>query len=185
MQTGKWSAKWQFAVKLDQLAVYTTNGAGLWNLKVTVVSRSSGNPSGARAGTFDVNLLISITVPGNMDWGTVAAGSLNVTASGMPVYTTYTANAIVTITVYGGGDPISQYGDTFPLSYIYVGKTSNPANNDGTKLSTSPTVFYSSLPVAASSNLAMYWFISTPNPFTPGAYTFTYYEIIQLQSMQS
>ena len=178
------TAKWQFAVKLDQLAVYTTNGAGLWNFKVTVVSKSSGNPSGARAGTLDVNLLISITVPGNMDWGTVAAGSENVTASGMPVYTTYTANAIVSITVYGNGDLMNQYGDSFPLSDIYVGKTSSPANNDGVVLSTSPGLFYSNLPVAANSNLPMYWFVSTPNPFTPGAYTFTYYEIIQLQSMQ-
>jgi len=178
------TAKWQFAIKLDQLAVYTTSGGGLWNFKVTVVSKSSGNPSGTRTGTFDVNLLISITVPGNMGWGTVAPGSVNVTASGMPVYTTYAANAIVSITIYGGGDPTNQYGDTFPLSYICVGKTSNPANNDGAVLSTSPKVFYSSLPVAANSNLPMYWFISTPNPFTPGSYTFTYYEAIQLQSMQ-
>jgi hypothetical protein len=178
------TAKWQFAVKLDQLAVYRTNGAGLWNLKVTAVSKSSGNASAVRAGTVDVNLLISVTVPGNMDWGTVAAGSVNGTASGMPAYTTYTANAIVSITVYGGGDPTNQYGDSFPLSYIYVGKTSNPANNDGAVLSTSPRVFYSSLPVAANSNLPMYWFVSTPNPFTPGSYTFTYYETIQLQSMQ-
>jgi len=178
------TAKWQFAVKLDQLAVYTTNGAGLWNFKVTVVGKSSGNPSGARAGTVDVNLLISITVPGNMGWGTVAAGSVNVTASGMPVYTTYTANAIVSITLYGGGNPVNQYGDSFPLSYVYVGQTSNPAKNDGVVVSTSPKVFYSSLPVAANSNLPMYGFISTPNPFTPGSYTFTYYEAIQLQSMQ-
>jgi len=179
------TAKWQFAVKLDQLAVYTTNGAGLWNFKVTAVSKSNGNPYGTRAGTFDVNLFVSITVPGNMDWGTVAAGSINATASGMPVYTTYTANAIVTITIYGGGDPTSQYGDSFPLSFIYVGKTSSHANNDGVALSTSSTVIYGSLPVAANSNLPMYWFISTPNPFTPGTYTFTYYEVIQLQSMQS
>jgi hypothetical protein len=178
------AAKWQFAIKLDQLAVYTTNGAGLWNFKVTAVSKSNGNPTGARAGTFDVNLLISITAPGNMNWGTVAAGSVNITATGMPVYTTYTANAIVNITVYGSGDPVSQYGDSFPLSYIYVAKTSNPANNDGVALSTSSKVFYSSLPLAANSNLPMYWFISTPSPFTPGSYTFTYYETIQLQSMQ-
>jgi hypothetical protein len=179
------SANWRFAVKLDQLAVYTTNGAGLWNFKATVASKSGGVPSGTRAGTFDVNLLVSITVPGNMDWGTVAAGSVNTTATGMPVYTTYTANAIVTITVYGGGNPIDQYGDSFPLSYVYIGKTSSPANNDGVVLSTSPTIIYSSLPVAANSNLVMYWFISTPNPFTPGTYTLTYSETIQLQSMQS
>ena len=179
------TGEWQFALKLDQLAVYTTNGAGLWSFKATGVSKAGGSPSGARAGTFDVNLLVSVTVPGNMNWGTVAAGSLNVTASGMPVYTTYTANAIVTITIYGGGDPTSQYGDSFPLSSIYVGKTSSPANNDGVVLSTSPTVIYSSLPIAANSNLAMYWFISTPNPFTPGTYTFTYYETIQLQGMQT
>ena len=178
------SAKWQFAIKLDQLAVYTTNGAGLWNFRATVVSESYSNPSGARAGTFDVNLFVSVTVPGNMNWGTVAPGSLNVTASGMPVYTTYTANAIVTITIYGGGDPTSQYGDSFPLSSVYVDKTSGPGNNDGVLLSTSPTTLYGNLPVAANSNLAMYWFISTPNPFTPGTYTFTYYEAIQLQSMQ-
>jgi hypothetical protein len=102
----------------------------------------------------------------------------------MPVYTTYTANAIVSITVYGNGDPMNQYGDIFPLSDIYVGKTSGPANNDGVVLSTSPEVFYSGLPVAANSNLPTYWFISTPNPFTPGTYTFTYYEVIQLQGMQ-
>jgi hypothetical protein len=179
------TAEWQFAVKLDQLAVYTTNGAGLWNFKVTAVSKSSGNPSGARAGTLDVNLLIIITAPGNMSWGTVAAGSVNVTATGMPVYTTYTANAIVNITIYGNGDPANQYGDSFPLSYIYVGKTGNPANNDGVVVSTSSKVFYSSLPVAANANLPTYWFISTPNPFTPGSYTFTYYETIQLQSMQT
>ena len=179
------TAKWQFAIKLDQLAAYTTNGAGLWNFKGTVVSKSTGNPTGTRAGTFDVNLLVSVTVPGNMNWGTVAAGSLNVTAFGMPVYTTYSANAIVTITIYGGGDPVSQYGDTFPLSSIYVAKTSNPANNDGVVMSTSPATLYGSLPVASNSNLAMYWFISTPSPFTPGTYTFTYYEVIQLQSMQS
>jgi len=178
------TAKWQFAVKLDQLAVYTTNGAGLWNFKVTIVSKSSGNPSGARTGTLDVSFLVSITVPGNMGWGAVAAGSVNVTATGMPVYTTYTANAIVNITVYGSGDPMNQYGDSFPLSYIYVGKTGSSANNDGVVLSTSPKYLYSSLPVAANSNLPMYWFISTPNPFTPGTYTFTYYETIQLQSMQ-
>ena len=179
------NAKWQFAVKLDQLAVYTTSGAGLWNFKVTGVSKATGNPSNTRAGTFDVNLLISITVTGNMNWGAVAAGSVNVTASGMPVYTTYTANAIVNITVYGSGNPVNQYGDSFPLSYTYVGKTSNPASNDGVVLSTSSTVLYSSLPVAANSNLPTYWFISTPNPFTPGSYTFTYYETIQLQSMQT
>jgi hypothetical protein len=179
------TAKWQFAAKLDQLAVYTTNGAGLWNFKVTVVSKSSGNPTGVRLGTHDVNLLISVTVPGNMDWGTVAAGSVNVTATGMPVYATYTANAIVNITIYGSGDPVNQYGDSFPLSNMYVGKTSNPAINDGVALSTSSKVFYSGLPVAANSNLPMYWFISTPNPFTPGSYTFTYYETVQLQSMQT
>jgi hypothetical protein len=103
----------------------------------------------------------------------------------MPVYATYTANAIVNIAVYSSANPMNQYGDTFPLSYVYVGKTGNPANNDGVVLSTSSTVFYSNLPVAANSNVAMYWFISTPNPFTPGTYTFTYYEVIQLQSMQS
>ena len=178
------TANWQFAIKLDQLAVYTTNGAGLWNFKATITSKSGGVSSGTRAGTYDVNLLISVIVPGNMDWGTVAAGSTNATASGMPVYTTYTANAIVSITVYGNGNPVDQYGDTFTLSSIYVAKTSNPANNDGVLLSTSPVVLYSSLPVAANSNLAMYWFISTPNPFTPGTYTFTYSETIQLQSMQ-
>jgi hypothetical protein len=84
--------------------------------------------------------------------------------------------------VLGSGDPTNEFMDSFPLSNIYVGKTSDYHNNDGKKLTTSLQNLYSDLPVALNQNENMYWFVTTPDPFPPGAYTFQYVINIDYQT---
>jgi hypothetical protein len=163
---------WTFAARLANLAQYTSTNMD-WNYEVNIRNKS-GSSTASRSGLLDVNLYVSIAVPSAVDFGTVSEGVTNQSASGNPYLATYTGNAILLCQVSGGGDPINEFGDYFPLSNIYVGKTSDPANNDGKKLTTSLQDLYRDLPVASNQNKDMYWFVTTPDPFPPGAYTFQY-----------
>ena len=109
-----------------------------------------------------------------MDFGTLSAGLNNQTAASNPYVVTYTGNAILLFQVWGSGDPTNEFGDSFQLSNIYIGQTGTSSNNDGKALTTSPQDLYSSLGVASNQNENMYWFVTTPNPFPPGTYTFSY-----------
>jgi len=57
-----------------------------------------------------------------------------------------------------------------------------PTPGTGVELSTSPQSLYSSLAVALNQNKDTYWFITTPDPFPPGTYTFTYVISIDYQT---
>jgi len=109
-----------------------------------------------------------------VDFGTLSAGLNNQTAASNPYVVTYTGNAILLFQVWGSGDPTNEFGDSFQLSNIYIGQTGTSSNNDGKALTTSPQDLYSSLGVASNQNENMYWFVTTPNPFPPGTYTFSY-----------
>jgi hypothetical protein len=177
--TGGKTGQWIFAAKLPKTAVYTT--ATSWNFEADVIDQSAANA--LRSGVLATNLYISITAPGNLNFGTLDAGVINQTAAGMPVTTTYTGNALFTLTMWGSGDLVNEFGDTIPISNIYVGKTSSPLNNDGVVLTTSAKALYQNLPVASGSTLNMYWYITTPDPFPAGTYTFTYYDNVDFQSL--
>jgi hypothetical protein len=169
------SGTWTFASKLSKLAQYTQSGSSPtdWFFTVDANSKSPGLPD-LRSGFLDVNLYISISVPSSIAFGTVTAGAANASAPSNPYVDTYTANAILQLQLSGGGDPTNEYGNSFPLSNIYVSQTSSASNNDGVELSTSPQSLYSNLTVASSQNVNTYWFVTTPDPFPPGAYTFGY-----------
>jgi len=171
--------EWRFAAKLSKLAHYTSTNTD-WNYEANVRDRAGG--SGSRTGLLDVNVYISIVIVSAIDFGAVAAGVANQSALSMPAYTTYTANAIVKIQIRGGGDPTNEYGDTFPLSNIYDGQTTPASNNDGKKLTTSAQDWKTGLGVALDSQQPMYWFVTTPDPFPAGSYTFTYYINVDLQT---
>jgi len=169
---------WTFAAQLAKLAQYTSTNMD-WNYEVNIRNRSGGSTA-LRSGVLDVNLYVSVTVPSAVDFGTVSAGATNSSAPSNPYASTYTGNAILLLQVWGTADPSNEFGDSFPLSSIYVGQTANPANNDGKKLTTSPQNLYSNLPVALNQN--MYWYITTPDPFPPGTYTFQYVINIDYQT---
>jgi hypothetical protein len=169
---------WTFAAQLNKLAQFTSTNMD-WNYEVDIQNIASTS-SASRSGVLDVNLYVSITVPSSVNLGTLSGGATNSSAGNYPA--TYTGNAILVFQIYGPGDPANQYGDTFPLSNIYVGQTGTPSNNDGRKLAYSSQNLYSSLPVAASQNENMYWFTTTPNPFPPGTYSFSYVINIDIQT---
>jgi hypothetical protein len=173
------SGIWTFAAKLSKLAQYTSTNMD-WNYQVTIQNRALS--SGSRTGVLDANLYVSITIPSSVNFGTLSAGLNNQTAASNPYVSTYTGNAILLFQVWGGADPINQYNDTFPLSNIYVGQTGTLSNNDGKKLNYTAQNLYSSLGVAANQNENMYWFVTTPNPFPPGTYTFAYVINIDYQT---
>ncbi len=135
----------------------------------------------SRTGILDQNLYISIVIPSIVDFGTLSAGQSNSSASG-PYAATYTGNAVLLFGISGSGDPTNGYGDSFPLSNVYVGQTNLAVNNDGIKLTTSSQNFMTNLVVALNQNENMYWYATTPDPFPPGAYTFTYAINIDFQS---
>jgi hypothetical protein len=178
------SGTWTFAAKLSKLAQYTLSGSSFtdWYFEVDVTN-SGATSSALRNGFLDVNLYVSIvTAPSAVNYGTIAAGAANATAQGNPYQVTYTANANVYLQLAGTGNPTNEYGNSIPLSNIYVGKSSSASNNDGIQLTTTLTNLYSSLPVAQNQIENTYWFATTPNPFTPGTYSFQYVVNIAFQN---
>ena len=172
---------WTFAAKLSKLAHYTSTNMD-WNYEV--VMQNNALASASRVGQLDLNLYVSITTPTSISFGTISAGQMNASAPDNPYVVTYTGNAILLFQVWGNGDPTNEYGDTLPLSNIYISQ--NPAPDDtGVKLTTSAQMFMNNLPVALNQNESMYWFVTTPDPFPPGTYAFTYYINIDYQAWAS
>jgi len=168
---GTTTGTWTFAAELSKLAQYTSTNMD-WNYEVDIQNRALSSAS--RTGVLDVNLYVSITIPTSVNFGTLSAGLNNQTAVSNPYTAQYTGNAILLFQVWGSGDPTNEFGDSFPLANMYVGQTGTPSNHDEKALTTSPQNLYSSLGVASNQDENMYWFVTTPNPFPPGTYTFTY-----------
>jgi len=173
------SGTWTFAAQLSKLAQYTSTNMD-WNYEVDIQNRALSSAS--RTGLLDVNLYVSITIPTSVDFGTLSVGLTNSSAASNPYVATYTGNAILLFQISGSGDPTNEFGDSFPISNIYIGQTGTLSNNDGKLLTTSPQNLYSSLGVAANQNENMYWFVTTPDPCPPGTYTFTYTVSIDIQT---
>jgi hypothetical protein len=172
------SGTWTFAAQLSKLAQFTSTNMN-WNYEVDIQNIAQTS-SASRSGVLNVNLYVSITVPTSINLGTLSGGVTNSSAGNNPA--TYTGNALLVFQIYGPADPTNQYGDSFPLSNIYVGQTATASNNDGKKLTYSAQNLYSNLPVAVNQNENMYWFATTPNPFPPGTYTCAYVINVDFQN---
>jgi hypothetical protein len=169
---GTKTGTWKFALKVSKIALDTFGFSTHWNFEGDVYDKSAA--TALRTGQLDQNLYISINPVGALNFGTIAGGQNNASLPSNPLPSTYTTNAIAGLQLLGSGDPTNQFGDSFPLANIYVGKTANAANNDGIKLAVSATSLYTSMQVQAGATRNMYWFVTTPDPFGAGTYTFVY-----------
>ncbi len=178
------SGTWTFGAKLSTIAQYTgAGGPAHWNYEVDI--QNIPTTSVSRTGQFDVNLFVSFTIPGAMNWGTLNPNLSNQSVAGNPYTSSYSGNAIFAMSVSGlglnGSDTANiynQYGDRFPLSNIVLCQTSPIGSCTGTnalKLSQTSHSLYTNLAVTKSSvNENLNWYLTTPNPFAPGTYSFQY-----------
>ncbi len=167
------------------LPQFTTDHA--WKYEADITNRAAS--SGFRSGTFDVNLYLSFSGITGLSWGTQTAGQTNATVPNLS--TTWDSNANFQILVSGlglnGSDTANiynEFGDSFPLGYVYVcsttpvGSCTASGSTTGFHLPQSPQALYSfttgSAGVFAGQAETLYWFLTTPNPFPPGTYTFQY-----------
>ena len=158
---------WVFAIKLRRLSHYVSGGGWLFE----AIVRDKGGNTARRMIRFSVNLYASLTVSSAISWHS-SSGSANVSADNHPAIA-YTSNARVDVKITAT-NPTNQYGDSFPASNIYVGRTANPANNDGIKLSSFLQDFQTDLAEDEAVSVESYWFVSVPAGTPTGTYTFTY-----------
>ena len=98
-----------------------------------------------------------------------------------PYAITYTGNAQLQLQAWSPSAYITnEFGYSISVSNLHIGKNPTP-DNTGFDLSTSPQTFIS-MPVAFNQNQNMYWYVTTPDPFPPGTYTFTYIISVDYQT---
>ena len=169
---------WTFALQFSKVAQYTSSNMD-WNFEVDL--RNNAGSTISSSGAFDVNLYVSISMPSSINFGTLTSGQNNVPLPSNPYAITYTGNAQLQLQAWSPSAYITnEFGYSISVSNLYIGKNPTP-DSTGFDLSTSPQTF-TSMPVAFNQNQNMYWYVSTPDPFPPGTYTFTYIISVDYQT---
>jgi hypothetical protein len=136
----------------------------------------------SRTENFDVNLYANVLVPSSISWGTVSSGwnAKLVGATNM----TWSSNANFQMMIAAHGlnadDPANiynQYGDSMPMSNVFVCQTSQYTSCNGTNgfsLHTWPQQLYTIQGAVSKANKIVYWYLTTPTTLPPGTYAFQY-----------
>lgn len=159
---------WNFSVTLYKTAHHETT----WTMKGYV--RDNGGLSATKMNGFGVNRYIGFTIPSSVSWSTINPPVQNASAQSMPANVAVTANDVVNIQLKGLSDLTGTPSGSIPLSNLYIGKTANPATNDGIKLSQTYQNLYTALSSPDGTSYPTYWFITVAAGQQTGTYSFTY-----------